>query len=79
MLKVLLVLKEFIFMDNNDILYYSFTLISAEIYLYELDILLTFHYMIFKSRILIDEIWCALETKMNRFWYRRFIGTCLCF
>ena len=32
-------------MDNNDTLYDSF----AEIYLYELNILLTFHYLIFKS------------------------------
>ena len=38
-----------IFMDNNGILYDSFTYSFADIYLCELNILLTFHYLIFKS------------------------------
>ena len=45
MFKIIIVLKKLIFMDNNDILYDSF----AEIYLCELNILLKFHYLIFKS------------------------------
>ena len=36
--------KEIIFMDNNDTLYDSFTLLFAEIYLCELNILLTFKF-----------------------------------
>ena len=49
MFKILIVLKKLSFMDNDDILYHSFTLLFAEIYLCEFNILLTFHYMIFKS------------------------------
>ena len=49
MFKILIVLKKLIFMDNNDIIYDSFTYSFAEIYLCELNILLTFHYLIFKS------------------------------
>ena len=49
MFKILIVLKKEIFMDNNDIPYDSFTLLFfAKIYI-ELDILPTFHDMIFKS------------------------------
>ena len=48
MFKILIVLKKLSFMDNNDILYDSFTLLFTEIYLCELNILLTVHY-IFKS------------------------------
>ena len=36
-------------MDNNDIIYDSFTLLFCEIYLCELNILLRFHYLILKS------------------------------
>ena len=49
MFKILIVLEKLIFMDNNDIIYDSFALLFAEIYLCELNILLTFHYLIFKS------------------------------
>ena len=49
MFKILIVLKKLSFMNNIDILYESFTLLLTEIYLCELIILLTFHYMIFKS------------------------------
>ena len=38
-------------MDNDDILYDSFTLLCSKIYMCELNILLTFHYMIFKSEL----------------------------
>ena len=43
MFKTFIVLKKLIFMDNNDILYDSFTLLFAEIYLCELNVLLTLH------------------------------------
>ena len=49
MFKILIVLKKLIFMDNNDIIYDSFTLLFPEIYLCYLNILLTFHHLIFKS------------------------------
>ena len=49
MLKSLIILNKLIFMDNNDNPYDSFTLLFAEIYMCALNILLTFHYMIFKS------------------------------
>ena len=38
-------------LDNNDILYDSSTLLFAEIFLCELNILLTFHYMVFMSEL----------------------------
>ena len=47
-------------MDNNDIIYDSFTLLFAVIYLCELDILFTFHYMIFKSELLLFIKWTQL-------------------
>ena len=37
-------------MDNNDILYDSFSCF-AEICMCELNVLITFHYMIFKSEL----------------------------
>ena len=49
MFKILIVLKKLSFMDNNDFLYDSFTFFFTEIYLCELNILLAFHYIIFKS------------------------------
>ena len=49
MLKILIVFKKLSYIDDNDVLYDSFTLLFSEIYLCELNILFTFHYMIFKS------------------------------
>ena len=49
MFKILNVLKKLIFIDNNDIIYAHLRYSFAEIYLCELNILLTFHYLIFKS------------------------------
>ena len=49
MFKILIVLKKLIFMDNNDIIYDYLRYSFAEIYMCELNILLTFHYLIFKS------------------------------
>ena len=51
MISILIVLKEYIFIDNNDIIYDSFTFLFSEIYLREYDILLMFHCMIFKSEL----------------------------
>ena len=49
MFKILIVLKKLIFMDNNDIISTHLRYSFAEIYLCELNILLTFQYLIFKS------------------------------
>ena len=46
----LIVKMKLIFMDNNAILYDSLRYSFAEIYLCELNILLAFHYLIFKSQ-----------------------------
>ena len=62
-LKMLIVLKKYILMDNNNILYNSFTLLSCwnnNKYTCELDILLTFHYMIFKSEFELYIKWTQL-------------------
>ena len=42
--------KEIHFFDNNDILTTHLRYSFSEIYRYELNILLTFHYLIFKSK-----------------------------
>ena len=49
MFKILIVLKKLNFMGNNDIITTHLRYSFAELYLCELNILLTFHYLNYKS------------------------------